>query len=450
MLPRLSLDDIPKGMTTIARETRNGILVSEMATNGIVYADAAFDCSDFTTEELEYCSLLTRLLTMTNVGELSYSEFLTRMRFSSGGFSTVLESGTTTDGRERDSLIIRFKSLSEYYGETLSLVERLLKEGDFSSPERLKAALRDIQSDYESAVQRDGHLFALSSASRFFSPSLYTAEKTQGLSFWFRVNEMLSQDIDALRVKMEAVSKKIFAQKRIICHLVVDAEDAPAALDLTLSFVSRLPEGEEFGVSPVRAVATSRRLAYTLSTSVNYTSLVFRSPAAEDEDTAAMRVFLSLISHSSLWANEREKGGAYGTAASLDINEGICCFCTYRDPRLDSSINDYSRSVEEETVTDEKLVDTLLRVLAKDIRPTGPQSRGIVDLRRFLYGISDDLRLRLRDAMLKVGVTDLERARKRILSLMKEDEAVTVITSSRSARESSEKFRIIKLPFNNK
>lgn len=449
-LPRLTLSDIPAAMTTIPREERDGILFSPMAANGIVYADAAFDISDLTIEELEYCSLLTRLLTMTNVGELSYSDFLTRLRFSSGGFSALLETGMMTEGKERDSLIIRFKSLSEYYGETLSLVEKLLTEGDFSSTERVRAALRDIQSDYEGAVQRDGHLFALASASRFFSPSLYSAEKTQGISFWFRVNEMLSCDIEETAGKIEALAEKIFTQKRLVWHIVADEKDISNAASVTSSFISRLPEGEPAGASSRRVRGGSKRLAYTLSTSVNYTSLVFKSPAAEAEETAAMRVFLSLLSRSSLWALEREKGGAYGAGASLDINEEICLFCTYRDPRLDESIDDYRRAVEEETVTDEKLEDTLLRALSKDLRPTGPQSRGIVDLRRYLYGITDDFRLRLRDAMLAVRADDLERARGRILALMDNESAVTVISSSKSARGSREKFRIIKLPFNNK
>lgn len=449
-LPRLTLSDIPTAMTTIPREERDGILISAMEAGGIIYADAAFDCSDLSIEDLEYCSLITRLLTMTNVGELSYSEFLTRLRFSSGGFSALLETGTTKDGRERDSLIIRFKSLAQYYGETLSLVEKLLTEGDFSSSERLRAALRDIQSDYESAVQRDGHLFALSSASRFFSPSLYSAEKTQGISFWFRVNEMLSSDIDTLAEKIEALTKKLFVRKRLVWHIVADEKNRDTAAHLTSSFLSRLEEGEEPRAYTRGVRAGSKRLCYTLSTSVNYTSLVFKSPPAEAEGTAAMRVFLSLLSRSALWALEREKGGAYGTSASLDINEEICLFCTYRDPRLDSSIDDYRLAVECETITEEKKEDTLLRALSKDLRPTGPQSRGIVDLRRYLYGITDELRERLRDALLSVSVEELEKARERILSLMDEGAAVTVISSSKSARSSREKFRIIKLPFNNK
>lgn len=192
------------------------------------------------------------------------------------------------------------------------------------------------------------------------------------------------------------------------------------------------------------------RTAYTFSTPVNYCALSFRSPDLEDEITGPLRILLSLLSRSSLWALEREKGGAYGSGASLDINEEICYFYTYRDPRLDDSVFDFMRSVKEETLTQEKLEDTMLRVLSKDVRPTGPQSRGLVDLRRYLYEIPDEMRKRLKDAMLSSSLEDLEKAREKLLSLMAGEAALTVLSSTRSAKKSREKFTLIKLPFSHK
>ncbi len=449
-LPRLSLSDIPSVMTTIPREVHDNILLSPMTTNGIVYADIAFDCTDFSMEEMEYSSLLTRLLTMTNVGSLSYSEFLTKLRFSTGAFSAILETGMTCEGKERDSLIIRFKSLSAYYPESLELVRQLVTEGDFTSPERLKAALRDIQSDYESSLQTQAHMFALSSASRFFSPSLNAAERTQGLSFWFRVIELLRGDMKKLAAEIRAVAYKIFTQSRITFHIVCEECDREKALSVTRSFTDSLPLGERGERAVRRPFEGERKLSYTFSTPVNYTALVFKSPELGDGMTGPLRVLLSLLSRSSLWALEREKGGAYGSGASLDINEEICYFYTYRDPRLDASLEDFVRSVREEVLTEEKLEDTKLRALSKDVRPTGPQSRGLVDLRRYLYGIPDDLRKRLKDAMLTSTLSDLERAREKLLSLMEGDTAVTVLSSTRNAKKSREKFRLIKLPFSNR
>ena len=81
------------------------------------------------------------------------------------------------------------------------------------------------------------------------------------------------------------------------------------------------------------------------------------------------------------------------------------------------------------------------------MRPTGPQSRGITDLRRYLYGITDEIRASLRTALLETTLDDLERARKRCLELMDGKAAVSVLSSSGAAKKSGLKFRTRKLPF---
>ncbi|MGN1163635.1 MAG: insulinase family protein, partial [Candidatus Ornithospirochaeta sp.] len=53
-LPRLELSDIPSELSTIDRSVDEDIVKSEIESNGIVYADIAFDISDFTMEEMEY------------------------------------------------------------------------------------------------------------------------------------------------------------------------------------------------------------------------------------------------------------------------------------------------------------------------------------------------------------------------------------------------------------
>ena len=445
-LPRLSFDDIPSYLRTIERKEIDGILVSPGYTAGIVYADIAFECSDFTDEELEYASVLTRMLTMTNVGELDYSEFLTLLRSSTGAFSSLLETGTTCSDRERDFVLVRFKSLEDHYGESLDLVRRLLGDGDFSSPERVTAVLRDIQSDFESSFVRQAHLFALSAASQYYSGALYSAEKTQGLSFWFRVVELLKGNIPALGEKLAETAGKLFVKERVTFHLVTEEGKEEKFASLSGAFVSSLPAGAK-GEDVIRDPGKTENTAFTFSTPVSYVSLAFPSPLPGDRDTGALRMFLSIISRSALWALEREKGGAYGSGASLDISEDICYFYTYRDPRLDESVSDFRLSVESEVFTPDKLEDGKLRVLSKEVRPTGPQSRGITDLRRYLYGITDEIRASLRTALLETTLDDLERARKRCLELMDGNSAVSVLSSSGAAKKSGLKFRARKLPF---
>ncbi len=446
-LPRLSLSDIPVKNTTIERENIEGVLVSPMITNGVVYADFVIDCSDLTIEEMEYASLLSRMMTMTNVGELSYSEFLTSLRLATGAFSVNLDIGTTCQNKEKDYILIRFKSLENHYRESLDLILRLLLEGDYSSPERINAVLRDIQSDYESSVIREAHLFALSSASRTFSPSLYTQERTQGLSFWFRIIELLKEKVEDVGSHLDTLRKKIFVRDRITFHVVTENKGKENIALITKGFLSRLPSLEKGENRERRIDDCGVNIAYVLPSSVSYISRVFASPSLLDKSIGPLRVFLSILSHSSLWTLEREKGGAYGSGASLDINECICYFYTYRDPRLDGSISDFLSAVESGDMSESLLEDAKLRVLSREVKPTGPQSRGIIDLRRYLYGVDDDLRWRLRDEMLQVSLDDLYKARDICLQLMKEKNSITVITSHRLLKKSKFDFKEIKLPF---
>ncbi len=448
-LPRLTPEDIIVENRTIPRRNENGILVSTLPTNGIVYADFVFDTSDFTTDELEYVSLLVRMLTMTNVGSMTYSEFLTSLKFVTGAFSSLFESGTTCSGEEKDYILLRFKSLKEHYRESLELILKLLTEGDFSSPERVNATLRDIQSDYESSLAGQAHLFALSSASRTLSPALYVAEKTQGLSFWLWVVRLLSNDMSKTGEKIREVASRAFRKERLTFHVVCEEKDEKKILEATEAFISLLPSGGGKRKYLREIPDDGKETAYTFSTPVNYTALAFRTPVPPDRAISPLRMLFSIVSRSSLWSLEREKGGAYGSGASLDINENTAFFYTYRDPRLNDSVLDFYSAVRSETFTAGKLSDAKLRVLSREVKPAGPQSMGLTDLRRYLYGITDAMRWDMRDGMLSVTTEDLEKVREDALRLMEKGN-LTVISSARTVRESSREFRKIKLPFTNK
>lgn len=448
-LPRLSIEDIPIENRKIPRHIENGIIVSNLPTNGIVYADFVFDVSDFTTEELEYVSLLVRLLTMTNVGSLTYSEFLTSLKFVTGAFSAGFESGTACSGEEKEYILLRFKSLEEHYRESLDLILKLLTDGDFSSPERVNAVLRDIQSDYESSLAGQAHLFALSSASRTLSAASYVGEKTQGLSFWLKVVQLLEEDMSETGEKIRKVALRALCRERLTFHVVSEEKNEKEILDSTEAFISRLPSGEGRREYLREIPDAGEETAYTFSTPVNYIALAFRTPVPPAKSISPLRMLFSLVSRSSLWALEREKGGAYGSGSSLDITENTAFFYTYRDPRLDDSVLDFFNAVRSEIFTPEKISDAKLRLLSREVKPTGPQSRGLTDLRRYLYGITDTMRWGMRDGLLAVTTEDLERVREEAIRLM-DGGNLTVISSARTLSDSKRKFRKIKLPFTNK
>lgn len=447
-IPRLSLSDIPSSLNIIPREVHESVIVTKMPSASIVYSDIAFDVSDYSVEDLEYVSLLSRVMLMTDVGEMDYSSFLSSMRFVTGAFSAFLDIGSDCNGEEKDSLIFRFKSLSEHFDEALDLLLKLLKEGNFSCQSRVKAAMRDIESDYEASVVRQAHSFALGSASRSLTSALYTTERTEGLMFWYRIEEMLKDgEFEKTCEKLSYIAKKTFVRDRIIYHITLDEENYEKKKQSVDRFISLLDQGEKKG-NLIKTVPeeAKKNLGYSFSSSVTYSALSGKAPDEESKDTSAMRMLLSMVSQNSLWSLIREKGGAYGAGSGLDINEDTWYFYTYRDPRLEKSISDFSLAVRSEEITDEKLEDAKLKILSRDTRPMGPQSKGILDLRRYIYNISDELRRTLKESQLVLTKEEIESIKEMMERRMK-DGFITVIASKKALENSGLDLEIRPLPF---
>ena len=444
-LPRLTLGDIPSDLPTIPRRENGNVIITELPSNGIVYMDMAFDISDYSISELEIASLLSRLLFMTDVGDKDYASFLVDLRFNTGAFSSFLDIGSDCNGEEKDYLFVRFKSLKEHFGEALDLFSSLFRYGNFSSEERIKGALRDIESEFEASVVRQAHSFALGSASASLTPALYSTERTQGIAFWYRVKEMLEDG--NLPVFVKGTAMKTLVSERAILHITTDSSFSEEAEREAFRFLSSLEKG--FPSSPSTKTVEEREKrdkGYSFPSPVSYAAMAGKAPDERTRENAALRMLLSIVGRNSVWTLIREKGGAYGAGAGLDINEDIWYFYTYRDPRLDSSINDFYKAVAEEEITKEKIEDSKLKILGRDVRPMGPQAKGLLDARRYLYSVTDDLRRYLKESQLSLEKEDLEKAKEPLLAMMKE-RSVTVLSSSSALSSSSLDLEIRSLPF---
>ena len=76
----------------------------------------------------------------------------------------------------------------------------------------------------------------------------------------------------------------------------------------------------------------------------------------------------------------------------------------------------------------------------------GPQAKGLLDARRYLYSVTDELRRYLKESQLSLEKEDLEKAKEPLLALMKE-RSVTVLSSASALSSSSLDLEIRSLPF---
>ncbi len=446
-LPRLSSKDIPNEKGIIDRNIEDDLIFNELQTGGIVYADIAFDISDYSLQELEDAMLLSRLFSMGDVGSMSYSEFLTELNYTTGGTSFNIDLGSDSEGNFKAYMMCRFKSLKEYLGESFSLILKAFRELNVESESRIRASLTDIDTEYQSSVLRQGHTFALSSASAPLSFSLYMAEKLQGLEYWFRVKEMLKNEIGELPKRLRLLLDKTFSRGRMKIHLAFEDKDKSYVMALAKQFIAEIPDkGSIEAIERAFSYSGNINHAYLAATPVSYSAMAAVSAPFGSVLHAKEKMFLSIAGQNMLWSLIREKGGAYGAGSLVDSNENALLFYTYRDPRLKESLDDFTKGVKEQIITEEKLEDARLSVLSRDVRPLSPQSKAMIDFKRYLYKISDEQRLNAKSLLLSLSLSDVESARNEIIERLRKGVAIGIIASEKAVRDSSIDAECKKLP----
>ncbi len=440
-LPRLSSSDIPNERNDIAHIEDGRIIYNRFTTGGIVYFDISFDISDLSLGELEDAEVLSRLMGMCDVGNLSYSDFLTELNYSTGGVSFSVDAGTDCNGELKVYFIMRIKLLDEYVKEAFKLLAMLIKELRVDSKERIRATLVDIESGYQSSVLRSGHTFAISLAEASLSDSLYLQEKLQGLSFWFRVRAMMSE-IDELPSRLSSLMNRIFTESRITFHAAFEEKSEKDVLKEIKAFIDSLRKDDcKKFISSIKRDAID--VLYSAKTPVSYSALAALSATFGTIEHAKEKLFLSITGSNEIWALIREKGGAYGGGALVDSNEDVMVFYTYRDPRLKESLDDFVKAVKEQVLNEANIEDARLAVLSRDVRPLSPSVKAYMDFKRYLYKISDEERFKNKTMMLTLTKDEIEGVRGEILKAL-EHSSIGAIASESAIKSLGE--RVKKLP----
>ena len=436
-IPRLTRSDLPRAFDRIHHEMRDGVVIAPMVSGGVVYTDLVFDISDFTYDELDHANVLARLFSMCDAGDMPYDDVSTELRFVSGGYAFYVESGAASDGEERAYFVCRLKSLPDLQWEGLDLFMKILFEGRISDESRIRAALTDIITDFSSSVVQSGQTYASSLAASSLSPSLYIGERLSGVTCWYRIADFLSAGPESIAPALEAVRKKMLTRMRLMIHVTSDQDLIDRAAETASLFLGRIPEGMPYGKTVHEVPEMPRFMARTLSSSVSFIGLCGHAPGIDDKESSALRIFLSILSQTGLWTAIREKGGAYGTGAYLDHMERMFTFYSYRDPRLDATIEDLAAAAASLELTPERMEDAVIGVLSRDLRPMSPAVRSLVDIRRMLYRISDSDRERKQAEILALTADEAAEAGRRFLGQLKEGGFCAAVIGDRRAVEAS-------------
>ena len=468
-IPVLTKEDLPETIRQLPQQlvAVSGVplYLQELETNGIVYTDGILHVGDLSDSEQLLLPVLTRMLHMVGAGGVSYDEMAVRIRQSTGGLYFFLESSSMLSSAQesRSALMFRMKCLARDHEKALSVLSDLLCTADVTDPERIVAVVQDLISDYESNVSSSGQMYAAQRASSHFSPILRQNEMWNGITQWLNLLKVRITDqasVENFGEELAALLHKIADRDRLTVHLCGDEALLSIASEQIDRFVTRLPATT--GISHTEAdrydwtVASneSQLEVFTLPSSVSFNALVCRSAPP----TTALQTHQSVLAHilttNHLWEQVRGVGGAYGVSAHIDMLEHLCVFSSYRDPRIEGTLQDFLSVLDHiavHGVSQEVLDSAVVSIISREIRPLYPKQASIIAFRRALYGITDTFRAERRMWTLETQGEDIRKAAEQLAASLRSQAVAVVVTSAEILeREAarSERLRIppIKLP----
>jgi Zn-dependent M16 (insulinase) family peptidase len=128
--------------------------------------------------------------------------------------------------------------------------------------------------------------------------------------------------------------------------LIAEADQLEAArADLQNAWADQVEPAAAFVPFSPAPVHRQVREAWLTNTQVNFCAKAYPTVPFEHADSAALSVLAGFLRNGYLHRVIREQGGAYGGGASHDSENAVFRFYSYRDPRLEGTLEDFDRAV---------------------------------------------------------------------------------------------------------
>ncbi len=439
-IPFLKLKDAPQNVEIIHTEYTEEfgipLYTHDFFTNKIVYIDFAFDTRGVGGELSKLLPLYAKAVKSSGLPDIPYDELARQLALKTGGFYSFLEASSFYPGsvkvysdEYREYIFFRLKCLEDTLPQALRLVQSIFTECRFDDKRRIKDLLLELRNDFRASLIPRGNAFATLRAASKIAGVLARMESwrgiTQLLNLWelSAEREALLQTVEKIREKLRLLLQTLFTRNRLSINITAEESIFSTVLTELSPLVGSLPVGEDTSYSklkPEKVMEEGGTIEpIVIPSSVGYAATSLPASFFGTEEYSHEGVLAHLLKTDVLWDLIRMRGGAYGVSASVNGSEGIFSLSSYRDPEVFQTINVFKEAVGSiaSGKTDRESVDkAILGVIAKEIKPLVPGSKGFVGFRRKLLGITDESRQKNRDYVLQTKPASLKEAAERIVN----------------------------------
>lgn len=421
LLPKVGLEDVPKELqepNRIDSTIQAGPLsYYGQGTNGLAYQQIIHTLPDLEPELLEVLPLYTSCLPEFGIGQRDYGEVQTWQSKVSGGINcfSSIRSDRLNEQEISGFLTFSSKALAGNHRELSQLLAETINDVRFDEDQRLSDLIEQICARKENSITGSGHSLAMGLASSKLSPAARISHQFGGLQ-GIKNLKALRDDLGdssvsrSLMEKLQAIHELV--QKSEKRFLLIGEEQSQQALTQELQSFWTQPTDTRSETLQLASTREKTVEAWTTSTQVNFCAKAFPTVPAGHEDNAVLNVLAGFLRNGFLHTAIREKGGAYGGGAAQDPNSASFRFFSYRDPRLEETLNDFDQSIHwllGEKHPPHRLEEAILGVIASMDKSSSPAGEAKQAYYNFLFGRSLQHRMDFRKRVLDTTLDDLRR-----------------------------------------
>lgn len=435
-LPRLALEDIdpvskelPSELLASSRVKDATVLVHDLETSGILYADVAFDYSAIDEADLELLPLFTRMLMEAGTAKMDTTALSRKLGAHTGGVSLSTHNDLKSSGNKVvDSddvvlyLVARGKAVAEKVPILFDLMSDILLTADFGNKNRAVEMLKESKVRKESAILSSGHSYGATRLGSRGSFLGHLNEVTGGLTSVRAAGPLLEEatrDWPSVQTRLERMRAAIVRKgsNAVVVNLTGNKELIDSALPTVESFVASLPASKEQKPKSILTKwSQSERLprlneAFTMPTQVNYVVMGGPILAQGSEVKGSYAVASRHLSTGYLWDQVRVVGGAYGGFARFSEATGRFVYMSYRDPNCINTIETYDGAADalsEAELSSEDLLQAVIGTIGDLDGPLTADQKGYAALSQHLNGESAEDRQKWRTSILNTKGQDFK------------------------------------------
>lgn len=455
ILPCVTLEDVPSELNLpTAAELSQGpanTTLFNAGTNGLVYQQVILDLPQLDEDEQALLPLYTYCLTELGCAERDYRENQAYQSQVTGGLHayTSLRGSVGDEQSVSAYLVMSGKALTVNSEKLTALMAETLDKARFDEQARIREIVAQQRARREQSITGSGHAFAMMAAVSELAPVARFSHRTRGLEGVRRIKALDKQvqepeALQALAAKLASLHERVRQAPRRF--LLVGEEEHQDAMLQQMEQYWQAPAAQDFAPLALPSTRKAVKQLWLTSTQVNFCASAFPTVTSGHSDAAALTVLGDFLRNGYLHRAIREQGGAYGAGAGQDNGDGVFRFFSYRDPRVEGTLDDFNKAVdwllgcEDEP---QRLQEAILGVVSSMDKPGSPAGEAKSTYHSSLFGRTPEVRQAFRQQILAVSLEDLKRVARTYLK--PEMASVAVVTSQKTAETLPAAFERIEI-----